>query len=191
MSDNSESEQEEMINLQYSYHGREHGNSMKVAKDIDLAGLRKRIWDAQKLGQRTNEQMITAMKIFRPPYLMPMEEDFSDEAKITNILQIEDFSKVYELFIALQTARGKVDEDNDEEFYIESEGEEPKQIIVGTKESYKTFEVDQRGKGCIKLDEVTGPKAAKAFWKKMKAFFSNNYVSTIYLSRFFDCCVST
>ena len=108
MSDNSDSEQQEMITLQYSYHGHEHGNSMKVAKDIDLAGLRKRIWDGRKLGPSTNEQMISAMKIFRPPYLMPMEEDFSDEAKITDILQIEDFNKVYELFVAGKTA-GKKD----------------------------------------------------------------------------------
>ena len=109
MSDNSESEQQEMIELQYSYHGNENGKLMKVAKDIDLAGLRKQIWDVE-FGylERTNEQMISAMKIFRPPYLMPMEEDFSDEAKITDILQIEDFSKVYELFIALSTA-GKKD----------------------------------------------------------------------------------
>ena len=80
-----------------------------MAKDIDLAGLRKEIWDDQEFDkQSTNEEMKSSMKIFRPPYLMPMDEDFFDEAKITDILQIEDFNKVYELFVAGTTA-GKKD----------------------------------------------------------------------------------
>ena len=179
MSDNSESEQQEMIELQYSYHGNELlPKLMKVVKDIDLAGLRKQIWDDEfGYTERTNEQIISAMKIFRPPYLMPMEEDFSDEDKITDILQIEDFSKVYEIFIALQTASKKNHQGNDDEFYIESEGDEPKQIIVGTKKTYKTFEVDDRGK-IVKMDKVTDPKPLRAVYKEMKRYFSNKTVST-------------
>ena len=181
MSDNSESEQQEMIELQYSYHGNELlPKLMKVVKDIDLAGLRKQIWDDEfGYTERTNEQIISAMKIFRPPYLMPMEEDFSDEDKITDILQIEDFSKVYEIFIALQTASKKNHEGNDDEFYIESEGDKPEQIIVGTKESYKTFEVDHRGRTSIKMDKVKHPKPSTAVWKAMKRFVSNKTVSTL------------
>ena len=101
MPDKQESEQQELIKLRYSFHDRENGKVIKLAKDIDLAGLRKQIWDDQCYApQSSNEEMTMAMKIFRPPHLMPMDEDFSDEAKITAILQIEDFNKVYELFIA-------------------------------------------------------------------------------------------
>ena len=68
--------------------------------------------------------------------------------------------------------------DNDGEFYIESEGDEPKQIIVGTKKSYQTFEVDHRGRAGIKMDKVTNPKPSKAVWNAMKRFYRNKTVSS-------------
>ena len=125
------------------------------------------------------------MKIYRSQYWQQaLDVDFHDETRLTSIFRDPIFpigdNGAYEIFAALTKAgtKTKYCSIGPDEHFIKYEGaDECKYIIVGSKNNFQTFSVDNKGKN-INLNCENKSRLNPAEWNIVKKTLSSSNVSS-------------